>query len=158
MAEQMLKAAEMKCTMGTLAGSGGLEIVKGTSQDVWERIKNLNVSFEDYKSIAGCACYLGVTEEFKNILSTFPVEREKIPAGFCPKLILDEGRCVRVDLKRDISYGEDGVKRPTPILFSADSANPYEVKPLKNIIANLTCNPAIIYNDFINNLNANTGN
>jgi hypothetical protein len=42
-------------------------------------------------------------------------------------------------------------------LFSADSANPYEIEPAKNFLANLTCNPGIIYDLFINNPKANIG-
>ena len=44
------------------------------------------------------------------------------------------------------------------MLFSADSANPYELKPISKMIANLTCNPGIIYDLFINNPKANIGN
>ncbi len=29
-----------------------------------------------------------------------------------------------IDLKRDIAYGKNGIKRPTDVIFSADSANP----------------------------------
>jgi hypothetical protein len=43
------------------------------------------------------------------------------------------------------------------VLFSADSANPYEVAPIAGLLANLTCNPAIIYDLFINNPKANVG-
>jgi hypothetical protein len=63
-----------------------------------------------------------------------------------------------IDLIRDISYGENSIKRPTSVLFSADSANPYEIEPIKDLIANLTCNPGIIYDLFINNPKANIGN
>ena len=70
---------------------------------------------------------------------------------------MDADGAVRADLVRDISYDKNGQKRPTNLLFSADSANPYEVDSVKNLIANLTCNPAIIYNQFINNPAANVG-
>ena len=43
-------------------------------------------------------------------------------------------------------------------MFSADSANPYEVEPISPLISNLTCNPGIIYDLFINNPKANVGN
>jgi hypothetical protein len=69
-----------------------------------------------------------------------------------------DGKCLQFNLKRDISYAKNGLKRPTNVLFSADSANPYEVEPLKNIVANLTCNPFIVYSQFINNPKANIGN
>jgi hypothetical protein len=63
-----------------------------------------------------------------------------------------------VDLVRDISCGQNGEKRPTNVLFSADSANPYEVEPISPFLANLTCNPGIVYDLFINNPKANVGN
>ena len=65
---------------------------------------------------------------------------------------------LRADLKRNISYDKNGQKRPTNLLFSADSANPYEVAPISKMLANLTCNPGIIYDLFINNPKANIGN
>ncbi|MDO4566929.1 MAG: transaldolase, partial [Oscillospiraceae bacterium] len=43
-------------------------------------------------------------------------------------------------------------------LFSADSANPYEVEPISPLLANLTCNPGIVYDLFLNNPKANVGN
>jgi hypothetical protein len=58
---------------------------------------------------------------------------------------------------RDISYDADGVKRPTSLVFSADSANPYEVAPIAPLLGNLTCNPGIVYDLFINNPKANVG-
>ena len=66
-------------------------------------------------------------------------------------------RVLRADLKRNISYDKNGQKRPTNLLFSADSANPYEVAPVAGMLSNLTCNPGIIYDLFINNPKANVG-
>ena len=62
-----------------------------------------------------------------------------------------------IDLKRDINYDKNGQKRPTKFIFSADSANPYEIKPIKDLIGNLTCNPGIIYDLFINDPKENVG-
>ena len=56
---------------------------------------------------------------------------------------------LRADLVRDISYDKNGQKRPTQFLFSADTADPYEIGPIKHLIANLTCNPGIIYDDSV---------
>ena len=47
---------------------------------------------------------------------------------------------------------KNGKKRPTKLIFSADCANPCEVESMKNLIGNLTCNPAIIYNQFCGQL------
>ena len=63
-----------------------------------------------------------------------------------------------VDLVRDINYDKNGMKRPTKTIFSADSANPYEVAPISALLGNLTCNPGIVYDLFINNPKANVGN
>jgi len=50
------------------------------------------------------------------------------------------------------------MKRPTGMVFSADSANPYEIAPISPLLGNLTCNPGIVYDLFINNPKANIGN
>ena len=71
---------------------------------------------------------------------------------------MEKDGVVKVDLVRDISYDKNGILRPTNVLFSADSANPYEVEPISPLISNLTCNPGIIYDLFINNPKANVGN
>ncbi len=102
--------------------------------------------------------HIGVTKNFKEIIDYFKIRDGEIPAGFRIEYIFDNGGLLQADLKRDISYDANGRKRPTKVLFSADSANPYEVEPVKNIIANLTCNPGIIYDLFINNPEANIGN
>jgi len=86
------------------------------------------------------------------------VPATETPAGFKIQYLIEEDSVLRVDLVRDISYDKNCIKRPTKVLFSADSANPYEIEPVKNIIANLTCNPGIIYDLFINNPKANVGN
>jgi hypothetical protein len=67
------------------------------------------------------------------------------------------GSVTKVDLVRDIGFERGGIPRPTPLLFSADSANPYEVGECAPLIANVTCNPGIVYDLFINNPAANVG-
>jgi hypothetical protein len=79
------------------------------------------------------------------------------PAGFRIEFVVDPDSVVRADLVRDISYDRNGQQRPTRVLFSADSANPYEIAPISGLLANLTCNPGIIYDLFINNPKANVG-
>ncbi len=78
-----------------------------------------------------------------------------LPAGFRVVWLLAGDRVLTADLVRDISQDADGLPRPTPVLFSADTANPYELEPIAPLIANLTCNPGIIYDLFINNPDAN---
>jgi hypothetical protein len=154
----MLTSRNMKFSLGALVESGKTQLARGTAKDSWDRIKNIFISFEDYKELLSFAQYIGVTEEFAKVLNTFPTPAGELPAGFRHELICKDGKCIHFDLKRDISYAKNGAKRPTNVLFSADSANPYEVEPLKNIVANLTCNPFIVYSQFINNPKANIGN
>src|SRR5699024_5224469 len=74
-----------------------------------------------------------------------------------PEFVFAGDGSMRVDLKRDISYMANGQKRPTNVLYSANSANPFEVAAMKDMIANLTTNPQIIYDHFLNNPKANIG-
>ena len=143
----------MKITLNSL----GLSSVRGEEGYV-ERIKDMPVSLDEYKDIAQVAEYIGVTEQFKDIIATFHTPEGETPAGFRRELVFDKDKVIRVDLVRDISYDKNGILRPTNVLFSADSANPYEVAPISPLISNLTCNPGIIYDLFINNPKANVGN
>lgn len=138
-------------------GSLGLCPVNGEESFV-ERVKDLPVSMEDYRDIKSVAEYVGVTEQFKDVIDTFKTPDGETPAGFRRELTLDAEGVLRIDLVRDISYDKNGVERPTNVLFSADSANPYEIEPISPLIANLTCNPGIVYDLFINNPKANVGN
>jgi len=113
------------------------------------------ISADDYRVLKDFR-FIGVTERFKDVLKTFPTPGGT-PAGFRRELIIDRDDVIRVDLVRDISYDKNGEKRPTNVLFSADSANPYEVAPISPLLANLTCNPGIVYDLFINNPEANVG-
>jgi hypothetical protein len=98
---------------------------------------------------------VGVTEEFTRIVNYFRVPAGHLPAGFRVVWLLAGDRVLTADLVRDIGQDADGLPRPTPVLFSADTANPYELEPIAPLIANLTCNPGIIYDLFINNAEAN---
>lgn len=135
----------------------GLEAVRGEEAFV-ERVKDMPVAMEDYKDLVQIAKCVGVTDQFKDVIKTFDVPEGETPAGFRRELTLDKDQVLRVDLVRDISYDKNGIERPTNVLFSADSANPYEVEPISPLISNLTCNPGIIYDLFINNPKANVGN
>ncbi|MDO4270269.1 MAG: transaldolase family protein [Eubacteriales bacterium] len=147
----------MKVTLDALHAAGKLSLQPGLSEDAWKRIGQLEVAAEDVALLTGSVSALGVTDEFAKVIDTFKVPAGVVPAGFRPVFRYGADGAAQVDLKRDISYGENGVKRPTRVLYSADSANPYEVAPIKDFVANLTCNPAIIYDSFINNPKANVG-
>ena len=120
----------------------------------------LNVTLDSLglETVTKMAKYIGVTEQFKDVINTFHTPDGETPAGFKRELVMEKDGVVKVDLVRDISYDKNGILRPTNVLFSADSANPYEVEPISPLISNLTCNPGIIYDLFINNPKANVGN
>ena len=98
---------------------------------------------------------VGVTEGFKQIVDEFHTPAGETPAGFRVDTQVTRDGSVRFDLARDLAYDRNGELRPTPLLFSVDSANPYEVAPCANLVANLTCNPGIVYDLFINDPRAN---
>lgn len=128
-------------------------------QEDWvQRILDMPISGEDYHSLIGKVDFIGVTDQFIDVLKTFKCDDCRTPAGFEPVLKMDKDKVLRICLKRNISFDKNGQLRPTRVLFSADSANPYEVAPISPLLANLTCNPGIIYDLFINNPKANVGN
>jgi hypothetical protein len=120
-----------------------------------ERVLNTQLSLEQFDFLKNIVKYVGVTKNFREIIDYFKVPASETPAGFEIQYLIEENNVLRVDLVRNISYDKNGIKRPTKVLFSADSANPYEIESVKNIISNLTCNPGIIYDLFINNPKAN---
>ncbi len=121
------------------------------------RVKNMPLSLEEFQALKGSVQFLGVTDQFIDVIDTFQTPEGETPAGFERKFLLDGDGVLRVDLVRNIAYDKNGALRPTNVLFSADSANPYEVAPISGLIANLTCNPGIVYDLFINNPKANVG-
>ncbi len=121
-------------------------------------ILDMPVSWEEYREIWPLVRNIGVTENFKKVMDTFPTPEKETPAGFRIDFNLEAEGVLRADLVRDICYDKNGQKRATNYLFSADSANPYEVAAISNQLANLTCNPGIVYDLFINNPKANIGN
>ena len=149
---------KLNCTASTLLGrnADSVKVIPGDEEYV-ARILSHRIDLDLYDQIRTYAKGFGVTEGFKKVIQHFKVPSGETPAGFRVEYNMDADGAVRADLVRDISYDKNGQKRPTNLLFSADSANPYEVDSVKNLIANLTCNPAIIYNQFINNPAANVG-
>ncbi len=135
----------------------GLETVRG-EESLVERVLDMPIDLEEYQNLKHIGCCIGVTDQFRDVIETFHVPEGETPAGFKRELVLDSDGVIRADLVRDISYDKNGILRPTRVLFSADSANPYEVAPISPLISNLTCNPGIIYDLFINNPKANVGN
>jgi len=109
-----------------------------------------------HEFLARHATGIDVSDEFVRVVTHFATPEGHTPAGFRRELGLQHGTVV-VDLQRDIGCGEDGRDRPTKVLYSADSANPYEIEPIAPFVANLTCNPGIIYDLFLHNPEANVG-
>ena len=122
-----------------------------------DHVVDIPLSLPAYKEISSIARCIGVTQNFREVIDYFKVPAKETPAGFKLGFVVARDGLVEVDLIRDISYDKNGQKRPTSFLFSADSANPYEVAPIKDLLGNLTCNPGIIYDLFINNPKANIG-
>ena len=121
------------------------------------RVLNKVICFEEYEALKNTTSFIGTTDRFKDVIKTFSVPEGETPAGFRIESYLEDEGVLTVDLVRDISYDKDGMKRATKTIFSADSANPYEVEPIAPLLGNLTCNPGIVYDLFINNPKANVG-
>jgi len=127
--------------------------VKG-DEELVTRALDTPISGAEYNELSGRVRFIGAGPVYKDVMKTFPSERGT-PPGFRRELTALPGGVVNIELARDIAYGADGIRRPTNLLFSADSANPYEIAPISPFIANLTCNPGIVYDLFINNPKAN---
>jgi len=134
----------------------GAQYVSG-DESYAQRAVDHEIRFKEYKFLTKAVNYIGVSDRFKDVINTFKTPDGETPAGFRVEYSLKGGQLLEVDLVRDISYDKNGIKRPTKFIFSADTANPYELAPIKDLIGNLTCNPGIIYDLFINNEKANIG-
>lgn len=132
-------------------------VISGDEPDV-QRIQNFLLDPQEYKLLKGAVHAVGVTPRFRDVIKTFKVADGEIPAGFRVESKLCSDGLLKIDLVRDISYDKNGMKRPTGMIFSADTANPYEIAPIAPLLGNLTCNPGIVYDLFINNPKANIGN
>ncbi len=148
--------ATLKSLLRTASSKAGASVVKGEEEYV-NRVIDLPISLEVYRNLKQFTQFIGVTKNFQEVIDYFKIPQGETPAGFRIEYILEQDGVLRVELVRDISYDKNGQKRPTKFLFSADTADPYEIEPIKDLIANLTCNPGIIYDLFINNPKANVG-
>lgn len=128
------------------------------SKGVVSRVRNLRLNPIQANFLKQNARAIAGTARFHDVTKTFQVAAGQTPAGFRPEASLRGDGLLEVDLVRDIGYDCDGIKRPTGVIFSADSANPYEIAPIAPLLGNLTCNPGIVYDLFINNPEANVGN
>ena len=151
---------EVRCTLSSLigaeCGNRRIGIIPGDEEYV-SRTFHFPLAFSTYQELLNLVEHVGVTNGFRRVIDYFQGTDGELPAGFRLELRLEPDRVLRLDLVRDIAYGKNAMRRPTNVLFSADTANPYEVEPIKNLVCNLTCNPGIIYDLFINNAKANVG-
>lgn len=145
------RCAPMHFTVNDLA----LGATQGQEDDV-QRVVDTPLDRETYEFLARYGKGIEVSDELRAVVKYFRTPSGHTPAGFRREIGFREG-VVTVDLVRDIGCGDDGRERPTNVLFSADSANPYEVEPIAPFLSNLTCNPGIIYDLFLNNPAANVG-
>lgn len=141
--------------LGSLVGED-IQIVSKDEAYV-RRALHQNISFDEYAFLLKVVKHIGVSDRFRDVINRFCVAEGETPAGFKIEYNMKENQLLEIDLVRNISYDKNGKKRPTKFIFSADTANPYELEPIKNLIGNLTCNPGIIYDLFINNPEANVG-
>lgn len=145
----------VKYTLTSLLGPE-VSLVPG-HESFAERAFHLELDLEEFKFLKDSVKRVGVSERFMDAVTYFKTPEGQTPAGFKIQYELKAGGLLEIDLVRNISYDKNGKKRPTKFIFSADTANPYEVEPIKDLIGNLTCNPGIIYDLFINNPKANVG-
>jgi hypothetical protein len=134
----------------------GAPAARGCEEDV-QRVAAKVISRAEYDTLKGAVKAIGVTKRFQDVIKTFGVPAGETPAGFRIESYLESDGLLLADLVRDIGCDKNGMKRPTKTIFSADSANPYEVAPISALLGNLTCNPGIVYDLFINNPKANVG-
>ncbi len=146
---------KISCVLGSLLESDA-RMIAGEEENLG-RIRNLILSYDTFIELEQRVKFIGVTDEFKEIIDFYHVPGNELPAGFEPTLSYGPTGVLRVGLKRNINYDKNGVKRPTKVLFSADCADPYEITAMKNLLANITTNPSIIYDRFLTNEKANIG-
>ncbi len=157
--QERILTDEVRTTIRGMLNTGFDPRIPLVSGDEWyaERVLDLPAPLDLRRKITPFMRYFGVTAAFRDVIDCFHVPEGETPAGFRIEYVLDEEGVLRADLVRDIAYDRNGQKRATQFLFSADSANPYEVAPISAMLANLTCNPGIVYDLFINNPEANVG-
>ena len=147
-----------KTTVAALVGGeSGLKAVSG-DESYLNRIGGQTLDFDELLSLRRIASRVGVTQRFREVVDYFRTPEGETPAGFRVDGVLDGDDVLRYDLARDIAYDKNSQKRPTGLVFSVDTANPHEVEPCARLIGNLTCNPGIVYDLFLNDPKANVGN
>ena len=132
-----------RAQVGYTLGGLGLQAARG-ADDAVARVENLQIDAADFGMLRERAQAIGVSERFKDVIATFGTPAGETPPGFRIETTLARDGLLVVDLVRDIGYDKNGNKRPTGVIFSADTANPYELEPIAPLLGNLTCNPGIV--------------
>ena len=109
--------------------SGDIQIISSDEGYV-RRALHQNISLEEYEFLQKTVRYIGVSDRFKDVIDLFKVPAGETPAGFKIEYNMKENQILEIDLVRNISYDKNGKKRPTKFIYSADTANPYEVEPV----------------------------
>ena len=123
-------------SLASLVG-GEIQIVSNDEGYV-RRALHQNISLEEYEFLLKRIRYIGVSDRFRDVIDLFKVPEGETPAGFKIEYNMKENQILEIDLVRNISYDKNGLRRPTKFIYSADTANPYEVEPIKHLIGNLT--------------------
>jgi hypothetical protein len=147
---------QVRTTIRSLLGTGGISTSPQDADSI-AAVQDVGLSVDEFHFLRQAAGSIGFSDNFTTVVRHFRMPAGRTPAGYRIEWSLQENRRLVFDLVRDIGYEENGRKRAIPMIFSADSANPYEVAPIRHLIGNLTCNPGIIYDLFINNPKANVG-
>lgn len=120
-----------------------------------DRALHKQISFDEFAFLSSKIKSISVSPRFIDVINYFKTPALETPQGFRIDYNMINQNELQIDLVRNISYDKNGNKRPTKFIYSADTANPYELVHIKDLIGNLTCNPGIIYDLFINNKDAN---
>src|SRR5665647_505844 len=118
--------AKIRYSVKSLFGSNQKEIICGDENYV-RRVEETPIAEEQFFKLLPFVKYVGVTKNFREIVDYFIPNAAGTPAGFRIEWQVTDGGRLLADLVRDIGYSAYGIKKPTNVLFSADSADPYEV-------------------------------
>jgi len=150
-------SVHIRTTVAGLLGDGASVAVAQQDAEQLTCVEDVELPFEEFRFLRQAVASIGFSENFRQVRQYFQMAAGRTPAGYRIERSLDRNGTLVFDLVRDIGYEENGRRRAIPVIFSADSANPYEIRPIRDLIGNLTCNPGIIYDLFINNPGANVG-
>jgi len=104
------KEGELNCSLKSLfdlKSNEPISVVKGDEEYI-NRVINNPLSFNNFTRLSEFIKFVGVTDNFKEIVDYFETPNNHTPAGFKINYIIEERNVLKVDLVRDISYDQDG--------------------------------------------------